>query len=67
MDYSTLQVEVRAGVRVEPEVQGGQVHHRARPHDQGERMGERELKGRREGLNEENEEKSLIHWKSNMS
>ena len=40
-----LQVEVRAGVRVEPEVQGGQVHHRAGAHDQGERLGERELEG----------------------
>ncbi len=35
-----------AGLRVEPEVQGGQVHHRAGAHDKGERVGERELRGR---------------------
>ena len=35
----------RAGLRVEPEVQGGQVHHRAGAHDKGERVGERELRG----------------------
>jgi len=33
-------LEVRARLRVQSEVQGGEVHHRARPHDQGERLGE---------------------------
>lgn len=28
-----------ARVRVESEVQGGQIHHRALPHDQGKRLG----------------------------
>ena len=45
-----LQVEVRTGVRVEPEVQGRQVHHRAGAHDQGERLGERELRRREKTL-----------------
>lgn len=36
-------MEIRAGIRVQSEIQGGQVHHRACSHDQRERLGEWEL------------------------
>ncbi|KAK8758593.1 hypothetical protein V5799_003773 [Amblyomma americanum] len=32
-------LEIRTCLRVKPEVQGGQVHHRAGTHDQGEWLG----------------------------
>lgn len=32
-------LEIRTCIRVKPEVQGGQVHHRAGSHDQGEWLG----------------------------
>ena len=28
-------MEIRARLRVQPEIQGGKIHHRAGPHDQG--------------------------------
>ena len=34
-----MTVLVGTCVRVEPEIQGGQIHHRAGPHDQGKRVG----------------------------
>ena len=66
-DHARL--EVRARLRVQSEVQGGQVHHRAGPHDQRERVGEgwtvsmRMRKRRRRritGRNDENSSRNAV-------
>ena len=36
MNYPNKRLEIRARVREQPKVQGGQIHHRTCPHDKGD-------------------------------
>ena len=36
MNYPDKRLEIRARVREQPKVQGGQIHHRTCPHDKGD-------------------------------
>ena len=35
MNYPNKRLEIRARIREQPKVQGGQIHHRTCPHDKG--------------------------------
>ena len=36
MNYPDKRLEIRARIREQPKVQGGQIHHRTCPHDKGD-------------------------------